>query len=236
MKICVFTDIHGNLPAFNKLMQTDDFKCADVRICLGDIVMAGPYPNECCEALLKCDCIWVLGNHDSYVANGLPEEEYNNFQSDKLAHQEYMDNLVKNKYKVIMKGLPKQHIINVGNKKLYFTHYPWESQENVIDSPKNLNLDSVSYMYKDIDADYIFYGHEHKFLHFQDDKKEYICVGSLGLDYPGHYLMINIENNYVKFEDKILEYDLESYKQDLIKSNCPRVEVFVEFFEQFLNT
>ena len=43
MKICVFTDIHGNLDAFKLLMQTEDFKSADLKICLGDAVVMGPY-------------------------------------------------------------------------------------------------------------------------------------------------------------------------------------------------
>ena len=74
MKACVFTDIHANLDALNKLISTNDFKNSDVKICLGDAVVMGPFPNECCKALLDNNCIWLMGNHDSYIANGLPEE------------------------------------------------------------------------------------------------------------------------------------------------------------------
>ena len=45
MKICVFSDIHGNYDSLRLLLDSEDFKNADIRICLGDIVVMGPYPN-----------------------------------------------------------------------------------------------------------------------------------------------------------------------------------------------
>ncbi len=230
MKICVFTDIHGNFEALNLLMQTDDFKTADLKICLGDAVVMGPYPNECCKALLDNKCIWLMGNHDSYIANGLPEEEYKFFKPDKIAHQNYMRNFIKDEYKRIMKNLPKYYLVNIGNKKLYFTHYVWETLDNVIDNPEFPTLENISEIYKNIDADYVFYGHEHHFSHFKDAQKEYICVGSLGMVYPGHYTIIKTEDNTIKIENKTIDFNLEKYKQDILKANYPRAEKYTKFF------
>lgn len=206
MKICVFTDIHGNIDALNMLMQTEDFKSADLKICLGDAVVMGSYPNECCEALLDNKCIWLMGNHDSYIANGLPEEEYKFFLPDKVAHINYMRSVIKDKYKNIMKNLPKDYMVNVENKKLYFTHYIWETWDNVVDTPEIPTIENISEIYKNIEADYIFYGHEHKFSHFKDSQKEYICVGSLGLIYPGHYTVIETEEKNIKIKHKTINY------------------------------
>lgn len=230
MKICVFTDIHGNLESLNLLMQTNDFKTSDLKICLGDAVVMGPYPNECCEALLKNDCIWLMGNHDCYIANGLPEEEYKFFKPDKIAHQNYMRSIIKNEHKEIMKNLPKDYLINIGAKKLYFTHYIWETCNNVIDNPNVPTVENISQIYKNINADYIFYGHEHHFSHFKDTSKEYICVGSLGMVHPGHYTIIEAENNTIKIKHKTINFNLEKYKQDILNSNYPRAEKYTKFF------
>jgi len=202
MKICVFTDIHGNIDALKKLIKTSDFQTADLKIFLGDAVVGGKFPNECCKALLDNNCVWLMGNHDSYIANGLPAEEYNYFNSDEIAHQNHMRQIIKVEYKGIMKNLPKDYIVNVGNKKIYFTHYIWETWDNVIDCPKIPNLENISDIYRTIDADYIFYGHEHKFSHFIGKNKEYICVGSLGMVNPGHYTMIETSNNEIKIYHK----------------------------------
>ena len=59
----------------------------------------GPFPNECCKALLDNNCIWLMGNHDSYIANGLPKEELQNFKPDKIAHQDYMRGIIKSEFK-----------------------------------------------------------------------------------------------------------------------------------------
>ena len=230
MKICVFTDIHGNMDAFNNLMQTTDFKTADIKICLGDAVVMGPYPNECCEALIKNNCIWLMGNHDSYIVNGLPEEEHKFFKPDKIAHQDYMRSVIKDEYKNIMKDLPKDYSINIGNKKLYFTHYIWESWDNVIDNPEVPTIENISKIFKDIEADYLFYGHEHHFSHFKDSQKEYICVGSLGMVHPGHYTIIETDNDNIKITHKNIIFNIEKYKQDILNANYPRAEKYTKFF------
>ena len=211
-------------------MDSSDFKIADLKICLGDAVVMEPYPNECCKTLLDNNCIWLMGNHDSYIANGLLEEEYKFFKQDKIAHQDYMRKVIKDEYKEIMKNLPKDYSVNVENKKLYFTHYIWETWDNVIDNPKVPTLKDISEIYKNINADYIFYGHEHHFSHLKDKEKEYICVGSLGMLHPSHYTIIETGDNNIKIEHKTITYDLEKFKKDILSANYPRAEKYTKFF------
>jgi len=68
MKILVFSDIHGNLPALEKLLKTEK---ADMYISLGDVVNYGPWQNECVELLdtLKYK-ILHFGNHEQYYYKG----------------------------------------------------------------------------------------------------------------------------------------------------------------------
>jgi hypothetical protein len=83
-----------------------------------------------------------MGNHDSYIANGLPIEEYKFFKPDKIEHQNYMRNIIKEKFKEIIKTLPKDYSLDIGTKKLYFTHYIWETLDNVIDNPEIPTIES----------------------------------------------------------------------------------------------
>lgn len=230
MKICVFADIHANFDALNKLFYTDDFKSSDVKICLGDVVINGPHPNECCKAVLDNNCIWLMGNRDSYIANGLPEEEYKHFKQDKIDHQNYMCSVVKDKYKQIMKNLPKKHLITIGGKKLYFTHYIWETWDNVVDTPEIPTAENIADIFKDVDADYIFYGHEHHASHFKGHNKEFVCVGSLGMIYPGHYTIVDIDENDIHISHKTINFDLDEFKQDILSANYPQAEEYVKSF------
>ncbi len=65
MRLMIFSDIHGNIEALERVLQDAEKKNIHRRICIGDIVGYGPCPNECIElirSLKNCRCI--AGNHD----------------------------------------------------------------------------------------------------------------------------------------------------------------------------
>lgn len=69
MKVAIFSDIHGNLPAF-ELMLKDAGK-VDLYISLGDVVNYGPWSNECVRLLDTLDnCVKVIGNHEEDFLSG----------------------------------------------------------------------------------------------------------------------------------------------------------------------
>ncbi len=65
MRLMIFSDIHGNLAALQSVLNDSAGRDVHRRICLGDLVGYGPYPNECIElirGLKNCRCL--AGNHD----------------------------------------------------------------------------------------------------------------------------------------------------------------------------
>lgn len=68
MRIAIISDIHGNIEALNRVM--DSIKSIDVDrvVCLGDVVGYGASPNPCCDVVREVAEITLLGNHDSAVA------------------------------------------------------------------------------------------------------------------------------------------------------------------------
>jgi predicted phosphodiesterase len=76
MKVVVFSDIHGNLPALEACLN--DAGPADQYICLGDIVNYGPWSNECVDMVFALpNCTVIEGNHEvafnkkQYDASGI---------------------------------------------------------------------------------------------------------------------------------------------------------------------
>ena len=62
MRYLVVSDIHGNAPALEAVLQgSPDF---DALICLGDMVGYGPNPNECVSRLSDFELVCLAGNHD----------------------------------------------------------------------------------------------------------------------------------------------------------------------------
>jgi predicted phosphodiesterase len=67
--ILVFSDVHGNLPAFERMLKEE--RNVDQYICLGDLINYGPWSNECVD--LACslnNVVLLMGNHEQSFLNG----------------------------------------------------------------------------------------------------------------------------------------------------------------------
>ena len=229
MKICVYTDVHSNLEALENLRKTDDYKSADLRIFLGDVVAVCPYPNECIKTVLDSGDIWLMGNHDCYYAFGLPKEELPYFKGDKKKHQRYVKRIVKKQYEKVFMSLPKSYRVKVGDKTLYFVHFPWENQMLVCDEPDVFDAENLDRLFSDIDADYIIFGHEHVSHYVESEKATYICVSALGVRHPGCYGMIDVDDDHFTYEVRRVEYDLKKLRKDILKANYPWAEEYTRY-------
>lgn len=69
MRILIFGDVHGNLPALEKMLK-EEHSAFDTLLCHGDVVNYGPWSNECVQLLdaLRCPCL--KGNHEQYFLQG----------------------------------------------------------------------------------------------------------------------------------------------------------------------
>jgi predicted phosphodiesterase len=69
MKVLIYSDVHGNLPAFEKMINTE--RDIDSYICLGDLVNYGPWSNECVDLALSLpNSTLIMGNHEEAFING----------------------------------------------------------------------------------------------------------------------------------------------------------------------
>jgi predicted phosphodiesterase len=72
MRVAVFSDVHGNLPALERFVEVTR-SWADSYLCLGDVVNYGPWSDECLELVLSLPGIVLLeGNHESLFRHGSP--------------------------------------------------------------------------------------------------------------------------------------------------------------------
>jgi predicted phosphodiesterase len=75
VRICVLSDIHGNLVALEAVLAA--LKPYDAVWQLGDIVGYGPQPDEVVARLVEEEAVGVRGNHDSAAIGALDTDAFN---------------------------------------------------------------------------------------------------------------------------------------------------------------
>lgn len=77
MRYAIFSDIHGNLPAWQEVLTDIRALEADILICLGDVVGYGPRPQEVLDEIRSVTDYFVLGNHDAAAAGLIDPSLFN---------------------------------------------------------------------------------------------------------------------------------------------------------------
>ncbi|GAB7013858.1 metallophosphoesterase family protein [Halolamina salina] len=68
MQLGVISDVHGNLPALERVLEA--MPSVDLLVCAGDVVGYNPWPAACVDTVRDRGIPTVQGNHDRAVANG----------------------------------------------------------------------------------------------------------------------------------------------------------------------
>ena len=64
MRYGIFSDIHGNLEAFEAVIEAFKSEHIDQYLCVGDVIGYGANPSECIRLVNDLKAIWIAGNHD----------------------------------------------------------------------------------------------------------------------------------------------------------------------------
>jgi predicted phosphodiesterase len=76
MRVAIVSDIHGNRPAFEAVLEDVRDTAHDATWCLGDLVGYGAEPDACVELAREHADLCLVGNHDLAVRGDLPLTEF----------------------------------------------------------------------------------------------------------------------------------------------------------------
>jgi len=77
MRFLVFSDIHGNVEALERVLEEADRLRPDMVVSLGDVVGYGANPNECISLVQEAARIRIGGNHDVAAAGIIGTDTFN---------------------------------------------------------------------------------------------------------------------------------------------------------------
>jgi len=234
MKIGIFQDIHANLLALKKAIEVfKEHKCSKIYH-VGDLIGFGPYPKEVFEFAHSIDEIeLIMGNHDHWFAFGLPVNMIEHSSEEETAHYNWTYQQIGDAHKSTVRKWPFTMEIKAQNgKSIVFQHYGIDKQTNwfkdFVRKPTSKDLDEL---FKEVNADFIFYGHNHIASDIQG-KSRYVNLGSAGsFNKPEVRLAIlDISKEQLALEKLSVYYDDADLLEEFDRKQVPARSIFKRAF------
>ena len=75
-KLAVISDIHGNLPALNAVLDNAKGRGINEFVFAGDYCLSGPFPDECISAMMSLNHTHIVrGNEEKYLENLIGKDQ-----------------------------------------------------------------------------------------------------------------------------------------------------------------
>ncbi|MFO7959149.1 MAG: metallophosphoesterase family protein [Candidatus Brocadiia bacterium] len=229
MLYAVLGDIHGNLHAFEAVMDDVDEAGVDHVLCVGDVVGYGAYPAECLEMIRETGATVVAGNHD-WATVGKVGIDY--FNADARDSIEWTQG-----------ALDEENLQWLTNRDLVATVDGMTLVHSTLFSPEYFDymqtLYDVRLSFDHLETRVAFCGHSHVPVMFFDtdpvdcflkpevqlpaDTRAIINVGSVGqprdLDPRACYCLYDTDEQTVYL--RRVEYDIHSASESIVEAGLP---------------
>ena len=191
MKILIFGDVHGNLPALEMffLREKNNY---DALVCHGDVVNYGPWTNECIALLNDMpSCTILKGNHENYFING-------SYDGTNIIANTFFEHCYSNFYKSLV------NIIDSYGCKIQLEDF---TIQHTLNNQYIFSDTDISDL--EIDTNYII-GHSHQQYERAKNKFKIYNTGSLGQNRK----YIN-QSCYLKFDTSNKIIELKNFTYDI---------------------
>jgi len=226
-RIAILSDIHGNMPALEAVLDDIKLRNIDEVVCIGDLIGKGPEPSKVIASIQEnCDVV-IKGNWDEFILNDSDSQSIQ-WQQDQLSEED----------KIYLKNLPFCYEFMLGNKFIRCVHAsprsvherispfkPLEQQETLFENSEHtLNICGNR------TPDYFVYGD----IHYAcvkpiDGKGILVNVGSVGnpLEIPeASYCILEQVGKSVGVQLVRVPYDKEAVLNIAIEAGLPDFEVY----------
>ncbi len=214
MRLAVFGDVHGNLPALEAVLADIDRRSPDTVVCLGDLAFKGPAPSECVALVRERGIPCVQGNTDLYLVDEAlgrphPVPEGYSFNPDLKLYLEWHLDRLRPEDVDYLKDLPASLESGTGDHRVLAVHgtpgTPWG---NIIPGQP---LEEVAGAVARATAAAIVMGHTHRALLLRTAGKLLVNAGGVGQsldgDWRASYVLLDTQGASVEF--RRVTYDLD---------------------------
>jgi predicted phosphodiesterase len=236
MRYALISDIHGNLPALEAVLEDIDRQPdVDATYHLGDLVGYAPWPNEVVDLIRARSILGVSGNYDSTVASDYKHCgcRYEDPRQEELSHESFAWTKahVQPATRAALGGLPFRldvrplgghlsgpTVILVHGAPTLNTLY-W-----TVDRPDSFRM-KMAELAGARAGDVLAFGHTHLPWHAEAEGVHFINTGSVGRpkdgDWRAGYVMLDVDQGRVGVQMVRVEYDIEHAARGILASELP---------------
>ncbi len=215
-KIALLSDVHGNLPALQTVLDDIDRWNPDNVIVNGDVVNRGPQSCECWEIInARLDSGWLMtiGNHEQYVLEwSEPRPDLSDIDREFFASSLWTRNLMTDRQIARIRQLPVSCSLLLGGKHIRATH---ASLRGTRDGIMPWTDDDVVAEKMHPAPDVFVTSHTHRMFHGNVNGTLVINTGSVGVPLDG-----NVRAGYVR----LVWDEMRGFSAELIRLPYDRAE------------
>ena len=225
MRIAIYSDIHGNLPALEAVLGDIAAQEPEAVYCLGDLVGYGASPNEVTARIKADGAPTIMGNYDDGV--GFDRDDCGCAYRDEGEKERGQQSLMWTREhttaenKAFLQTLKLEIRFEAHGKRILLVH----------GSPRRMNeylfedrpVSSFQRLAASSNADVIAFGHTHKPYTKQIDGVLFVNAGSVGKpkdgDWRACYAILDTTEPSVSF--RRVTYDVQKAASEIRATNLP---------------
>ncbi|WP_073333841.1 metallophosphoesterase family protein [Chryseobacterium carnipullorum] len=232
IQIAIFSDVHGNLPALNAVLEDIERRGIRQKFCLGDLVDFAPWGNEVIEKIRDLNVSCLMGNHDERIAFDIPVVPlYKHSEEETKARFIAIDHSKRNmteENKKFLSQLPFHLKLNykIGNRhwNIQLVHSSLSSNDTYLYEAED---DEVFVnMLEESQSDIVVMGHTHlSFKKSFENKKWAVNCGSVGRSKEENrlasYVILTMSQEEIIPEIVQIDYPIEQAVRGIEESDIP---------------
>lgn len=214
MRLAFISDIHGNIPALEAVLEDIKSMNVDQIAVLGDLCLLGPETERVVERIRRLGVPTIKGNSEEWMIRGIepgevPDEIIGPFSQER----EWVLERISQTNLDYLKTLKTELTFEVGELTIQAFHATPNSLFDVVAPNVDDHLMVEEQMMKS-DADIYIYGHIHQPFSRYLSGKCLINCGAVGLPFDGNpqasYALVEVGGEHVTTSIRRISYDVEA--------------------------